>query len=154
MPNKAICALLILLATVFACKKQSSPEELEGRKLTEMQKNIINDWKIIKIMTVKPSSQYGVIWTISCQDALTYSFKSDKVFNHTYDPPCFPSGSAYGFWDLPTTDSLFLEYRGPINPGTYEKKVITKLTADTLKWTILSQFNNEVITQEYTLIPK
>lgn len=151
---KLVYFLSVFLVIVFGCKKENSPVKLEAQKLAEEQKNIVNDWKLIKIMTVKPNSQYGQLATMYCQNSLTFSFKSDDVFHYTLDTPCYPDENTYGFWNLAKTDSLFLNFTGPSHIGAYERLEVSKLTADTMKWNILSGYNNGIITQEYTLIPK
>jgi hypothetical protein len=152
---KRICFLPLLLI-IFSCKKEISPEELEQQKLAAMRINIVNSWKIIKIMTVKPTSQYGTLATSFCEDAATFSFGSDSSFNYIGNPACYSRQNIRGVWDLPKADSLFIKFTENWVIGAYEKLEVTKLTADTMKWNILASSGNgnPVITQEYTLVPK
>ncbi len=135
------------------CKKDKeiSPEEIEEQKVETMRKNIINDWKILKIMTIKPVPVNGT--TIFCP--ATFSFYDDHTFNYTGDDPaCTLGQNIKGTWELPKSDSLFITFTGNHIIGAYEKLEVTKLTADTMKWNILAASANGIITQEYTLIPK
>ena len=159
---KLIYFILLLLA-IFSCNKDASPEELERQKLelekqklVAMRTNIVNDWKIIKIMTVKPATEYGTIATSFCEDAATFSFNADSSFNYAGNPACYSRQYIRGVWSLPKTDSLFITFTENWIIGAYEKLEVTKLTADTMKWNILASTGNgnPVITQEYTLIPK
>lgn len=152
-----------LLLVFSSCKKEVSPEELERRKLelekqkvATMRASIINDWKIIKIMTVKPVSEYGALATSFCEDAATFSFNSDSSFNYAGNPACYSRQNIRGVWSLPKADSLFITFTENWIIGAYEKLEVTKLTADTMKWNIFASTGNgnPVITQEYTLIPK
>ena len=151
---KLVYFITILLIVVFSCKKEITPEELERQKLAIMRANIINDWKIIKIMTVKPLSEYGSIATSFCEDAAIFSFKSDSSFNYAGNPACYSRQNIKGVWKLPKADSLFITFTENWIIGAYENLEVTKLTADTMKWNILAPSSNGMITQQYTLIPK
>ena len=153
---KLIYFFLVLLLAFCSCKKESSPEEREQRKLTTMRANLAKDWKIVKIMTVKPASQYGTIATSPCEDAATFSFKSDSSFNYIGNPACHSQQNIRGVWRLPKSDSLFITFTQNWIIGAYEKLEVTELTADTMKWNIIASTGNgnPLITQEYTLVPK
>ena len=151
---KLIYILTILLIVVFSCKKEITPEDLERQKLQIMRTNIINDWKIIKIMTVRPLSEYGTIATSFCEDAAIFSFKSDSAFNYIGNPACYSRQNIKGVWKLPKADSLFITFTENWIIGAYENLEVTKLTADTMQWNILASSANGVITQQYSLIPK
>ncbi|MBN8835621.1 MAG: lipocalin family protein [Sphingobacteriia bacterium] len=160
---KQIYFFPLLLLAFFSCKKELSPEELqrqklelEQQKLAAMRANLVKDWKIFKIMTVKPASQYGTISTSYCEDAATFSFKSDSSFNYIGNPACYSQQNIRGVWSLPKSDSLFITFTENWVIGAYEKLEVTKLTADTMKWNIIASTGNgnPNITQEYTLIPR
>jgi hypothetical protein len=142
--------LTLLLVFVPGCKKEDAPLP-EAQKLARERINIVKDWKVSKLMIVKPSSLYAVTARMNCQDSLTFSFRSDGQFR--YSDPCNQQQSA-GFWDLPKADSLFINFTGPVFFSAYEKLEITQLTADTMKWNILASYNNDIITMEYAFIPK
>ena len=153
----------VLLLILFSCKKELTPEELERQKLrleqqklAAMRTNLVNDWRILKIMTLKPTSQYGIISTSFCEDAATFSFISDSSFNYKGNPACYSRENIRGVWSLPKADSLFITFTENWTIGAYEKLEVTKLTADTIKWNIIASTGNgnPLITQEYTLIPK
>jgi hypothetical protein len=148
--------LFSLLLAIFSCKKETSPEELERRKLGTMRANIVNDWKIFKVMTVKPASEYGTISRSPCEDVAIFSFKSDGSFNYAGNPACYSTPNIAGVWSLPKKDSLFITFTENWIIGAYEKLEVTKLTADTMKWNILAATGNgnPIITLEYTLIPR
>ena len=114
---KLFYALPFLFSIVFACKKEDPPNEIETPSLIEMKKNIVNTWKIFKVMTVKPISRFGEGGTLSCQDATTFNFKGDSTFYYIVDSSCFPGGSSVGFCNLASKDSLILDFRGPTHPG-------------------------------------
>jgi hypothetical protein len=147
---------LPFLVVIFSCKKDISPEELERRNLAKMRTDIINDWKIFKVMTVKPASEYGTILRSPCEDLAIFSFRSDSSFNYAGNPACYSTPNIGGVWTLPKKDSLFITFTENWIIGAYEKLEVTKLTADTMKWNILAATGNgnPVITLEYTLIPK
>ena len=151
---KLIYFFTILLIVVFSCKKEITPEELERQKLAIMRTNIMNDWRIIKIMTVKPLSEYGNIATSFCEDAAIFSFKNDSTFNYAGNPSCYSRQNIRGVWKLPKADSLFITFTENWIIGAYENLEVTKLTADTLQWNILASSANRMITQQFTLIPK
>lgn len=159
---KLIYTLLLLSLTLFSCKKQLSREELEKQKLAIEEKklsmlraNLAQDWKIIKIMTVKPLSQYGTLATSFCENAATFSFASDSLFTYIGNPACYSREYIRGVWSLPKADSLFIKFTQNWTIGAYEKLEVTKLTADTMKWNIVGTpgNGNPLITQEFTLIP-
>jgi Lipocalin-like domain len=160
---KLIYIFPLFLFAFFSCKKELSPEELERQKLqieqqklVAMRANLVKDWRILKIMTVKPASQFGIIATSFCEDAATFSFKSDSSFNYKGNPACYSRENIRGVWSLPKSDSLFITFTENWTIGAYEKLEVTKLTADTMKWNIIASTGNgsPLITQEYTLIPK
>ena len=153
---KLIYFFPLLLLALLGCKKELSPEELQQQELAIMKANLVKDWKIFKIMTVKPADQYGTLATSLCEDAATFSFKNDSSFDYIGNPACYSQQNIRGVWSLPKSDSLFITFTGNSIIGAYEKLEVTKLTADTMKWNILASTGNgnPVITQEYTLIPK
>lgn len=160
---KPVCFFPLLLLAFFSCKKELTPEELERQKLelekqklAAMRANLVQDWKIFRIMTVKPASQYGTIATSFCEDAATFKFKIDSSFNYIGNPACYSREIIRAVWSLPKADSLFITFTENWSIGAYEKLEVTKLTRDTMKWNIVASTGNgnPPITQEYTLIPK
>jgi hypothetical protein len=153
---KVFCLSIFILLTFFGCEKDISPEEKKQQELGILRTHLINDWKIFRIMTVKPASQYGAIGSSFCEDVAIFSFKIDGTFMYSGNPTCYSIGNLPGVWDLPKPDSLFIHFTGSWAIGAYENLEITKLTADTLKWNIVGATGNgnPLVTIEYTLVPR
>ena len=164
MKKKAakLIAISFVMLSVLACTKSTSTDEEESRrlklekeKLEAMRVNIIKDWKLIKIMTVKPVAMWGSLATSYCSEAGTYSFRPDNRFVYSDNRVCSLRDSVRGRWELRRTDSLYLHPTENYNFfGGLGETEVSMLTADTMKLNLLVSDGTQVITSEYTFIPK
>lgn len=147
-------SLLSILSLLFpSCKKQAQQVTNGSPTLAEMRVNIVNDWRIVRIMSIKPQSEYGQIWTSSCLQAAIIRFADDNTFSYLADSTCFPDTNSFGFWEVRTKDSLSIIFNA--NPiSAFEKMGIARLTKDTMQWYIYPYSRTDSVTYEYTLVPK
>lgn len=153
---KPIYLSMLLIVPIYACKKGSSPEELKNQQLAAMKKYIVNDWKISKIVIVKPASEYGkMVFQFVCNKNETFSFRGDNSFIYTGNPLCSIKEPITGVWSLPKTDSLLINFTWT-RLVAYEKLELTELTAGVMKWNIIASNGNgnQDDTLEYTLVPR
>jgi len=144
--------LSVLALLIPSCKKETQEVSNGSPTLAEMRVNIMNDWQIVRMMSIKP--QYGQIYTSPCSEAAIFRFEDDNRFTYLADPLCYSEPNTFGFWEIRTKDSLFIDFNGNPTYSGYEKMGIAKLTKDTMQWYIYPNGRNDSITDEYTLIPK